>query len=377
MTKKNVALLFLKTGGGHEAAARALAEKIIETGKGHPIMLDPLKHNLNIVRELIEGGYSRLSGNLKFMWPLLYKMSYSSRRIKTIHEITRVLFTDIIVEQLIKTRPERIVILHYLLIAPVRRAIEIAGLENSLTVTIVLDIFSVHPLWFLDNPFPIYCFSDEAADTIMSNNSNKQREITQFPVLISDKFLIKGKPEVSESKQGTSRNILILSGGEGSYASLRYLRTITKNRPDLSIDFICGKSVKLLRGATKCCKNIPGDERVFIHGFVNNIENFLSEADLILTKAGPASIMECLLIGKPLIIYDYMYGQEQGNVDFIEKNNLGIFIENPRNLIEAIDYFLSTEYRHEFKKNLRKLNLKIGTGEIVSSIMEGKVLQCG
>jgi processive 1,2-diacylglycerol beta-glucosyltransferase len=53
-------------------------------------------------------------------------------------------------------------------------------------------------------------------------------------------------------------------------------------------------------------------------------------ADLVITKPGGLTITEALYLQKPLLLYSPIPGQEEANVKFLEKNNLGKMIIKPQ-----------------------------------------------
>ena len=55
----------------------------------------------------------------------------------------------------------------------------------------------------------------------------------------------------------------------------------------------------------------------------------MSAADMIVTKAGAASITEAVTAGLPLIISDVIPGQETGNMQYIVQNGAGAYPGNP------------------------------------------------
>jgi len=96
----------------------------------------------------------------------------------------------------------------------------------------------------------------------------------------------------------------------------------------------------------------------------------IKKSDIVLTKAGPASIMESLFLGKPLLIYDYMSGQESGNVAFVVENNLGTFIKKIKHLPDLVERINRVQFQNDFRKRLRSLNLSRGNEQIISDIQE-------
>ena len=59
--------------------------------------------------------------------------------------------------------------------------------------------------------------------------------------------------------------------------------------------------------------------------FTDQIPLLMRAADVLLTKAGPSTIAEAVTSRLPLLLYDYLPGQETGNKDFVVNHGLGSF----------------------------------------------------
>lgn len=62
-------------------------------------------------------------------------------------------------------------------------------------------------------------------------------------------------------------------------------------------------------------------------GFVPNIDEYMSAADILVTKAGPGSIAEAMIKGLPCLLTSFVPGQEEGNVDFVTEARAGEFVD--------------------------------------------------
>lgn len=51
---------------------------------------------------------------------------------------------------------------------------------------------------------------------------------------------------------------------------------------------------------------------------------YIRSADLVITKAGGSTVMECIGVKKPTIINKIIPGQEEGNAQFVTKHKLGV-----------------------------------------------------
>jgi len=54
-----------------------------------------------------------------------------------------------------------------------------------------------------------------------------------------------------------------------------------------------------------------------VHGFVNNIHQFMDAADLVVTKPGGLTSNEILAKGKPMMLVAPIPGQEQRNCEYL------------------------------------------------------------
>ena len=62
--------------------------------------------------------------------------------------------------------------------------------------------------------------------------------------------------------------------------------------------------------------------RVLVNGFVDNMAQWMTACDTIVTKAGPGTIAESLICGLPLLLNGFVPCQEAGNVPFVINNRV-------------------------------------------------------
>jgi UDP-N-acetylglucosamine:LPS N-acetylglucosamine transferase len=75
---------------------------------------------------------------------------------------------------------------------------------------------------------------------------------------------------------------------------------------------------------------------VEIHGFVQNVPELMTQSDVVITKAGPVTIMEAVAAGRPLIVTDWVGRQERDNVRFVVDHGLGLFCPRADELCDAV-----------------------------------------
>ena len=80
-------------------------------------------------------------------------------------------------------------------------------------------------------------------------------------------------------------------------------------------------------------------------GFVTNMAEYMVGADLLISKAGPGTIAEAAALGLPVLLTSYLPGQEEGNIDFVLKNEFGAYVSdsNPDGVARQCSTWLRDE----------------------------------
>jgi 1,2-diacylglycerol 3-beta-galactosyltransferase len=108
-----------------------------------------------------------------------------------------------------------------------------------------------------------------------------------------------------------------------------------------------------------------------IFGFVHNMPELMHAADVIVTKAGPGTICEALACRLPIILSGYVPGQEEGNVDYVVNNNVGVLAHNPIELVDALRLLLkpgSQELRRQLE-HAKRLSKPYASFDIAHCIL--------
>lgn len=373
--KKRIAIFYVNAGGGHSGTARALEKEFREkyADSVEPVLIDAVAGGPFITRWFLEKGYALAVNNFPKNWRAIYWLS----KIQSIMRGEDKVFTKTILDNISKKIKEEkfdvIITLHFFLTSPVLNVLQ----ENKLDIpifSIVTDPFSAPPIWFLNKGIKYFVFSD-LAKSIGVENKVPSENITVVSPLINNKFFeIKSKNKNS-IKQNLSfpldkRIILIAAGGDGLYRGDRVLAELTKMPNDYRIVVICGREEKFLRRAKMLQKKFS-DKIVAVYGFVDNIEELIYVSDLVVGKAGPATIFESLAVGRPLVLTHYIWEQEKGNCDFVVKNGLGKYESNLDNIANVVKGILEnrTEYE-EILKKIESLSFSNGVGDIAKKITE-------
>jgi UDP-N-acetylglucosamine:LPS N-acetylglucosamine transferase len=70
-------------------------------------------------------------------------------------------------------------------------------------------------------------------------------------------------------------------------------------------------------------------KNVYTLPFTKQIAQYMAAADVVMGKAGPNTLFESVMLGKPFIATAYIPGQEEANLEFIRRHQLGWVVLEP------------------------------------------------
>lgn len=367
--------LYLKTGGGHLAPAKAVANKIKTKHKANfeIELVDGLSESNKFVKKIIEDGYKTAVN--KAAWT--YEFLYLIHKISIISRCTASLVSYFIKPGLEKyilaNKLEKIVLFHFFLIKPVFKIIEANNLKIPV-ITVVTDPFTAHPLWFLQKNQNYIVFSEILKEKCLEKGID-EKNLKVFPFVLDSRF----SPEVSEKKKlkiranlgysSESRIILIMGGGEGMPNGKKILKKIIKRNMDAEIAIVCGKNIKLYSSAMKI-RDKYGIRNLKIYGFIDFVPSLISISDIVITKCGASTSMEILHMGKVPVINNYIWEQEKGNMEFVCNSKMGILEKNTNHLPDLLNkLLLDNELYDSLISNIKKASIRNGVGQVSDYIL--------
>jgi 1,2-diacylglycerol 3-beta-galactosyltransferase len=371
----NYMFLYLKTGGGHLAPAKAVAERIKQKRKGNVEiqMVDGLARSQSFVKRIIEDGYKNAINHA--LWT--YEVLYALHKINIISRFTALIVSFFIrpslEKQIMESMPTKIVIFHFFLIKPVFEIIR----KNSLNIpvlTVVTDPFTAHPMWFFDKKQNYIVFSELLRDTCINMGIEAVR-VNVFPFVLDNKF----SRQISESRKikirtnlgfnPHSKIVLLIGGGEGMPKGKKILKKLISGNMDAEIAIVCGKNKKQYRQAL-AIKEKKGLSNLKVFGFIDYVHSLINISDVVITKCGASTFMEILVCGKVPVINNYIWEQEKGNMEFICNSEMGILEQKTKSLPDVLNKLLSDhDYYNNIKRNIKDASIRNGVGEVSDYIL--------
>lgn len=332
-----VVILMSDTGGGHRASANALREAL---EKKYPRQFD-----IEIYDIWTEVGKWPLNkfvasyrylGRRPWLWRLLWYGTanfWTRGPIRTWHAAAhRSRFQRALRDR----HPDLVVSVH-----PLCQHVPLSALDGKTPfVTVVTDLGSAHPMWF-----------DWRADLVFVPN-DKVAKLARFHGVPRDRIKMHGLPlRASFFRQGLfswhARRqrrlkslangwrgpcVLVVGGGDGVGGLKKIVQHVLealRKFDGSSLTVICGRNDKLRRDLADAFVG-KSNVAVKVTGFVPNIHDLMADADVLLTKAGPGTIAEAASLGLPLVLTNFLPGQERGNARLVVQSGFGALEKRPR-----------------------------------------------
>jgi len=347
--EQRIGFLYLKTGGGHVSGANALIARLKEkySDNAEYIPQNGFKNSNWISRIFFEKGYLATSNYFE----LGYVAFYQSTKPKPILTFCRWLLRPFIVKNLVTflkaEKITKLICLHEILIPLVRIAINRVNPDIPL-LSIVMDPFTAHPSWFYTKDTELIVFSQKLQKEAVEHYGFKPERVHQFPIMLSrsfDRRYTLEEKSAAKKKHGIpfdKKIVLVVGGGEGLKSTLAIVNAFIFQRCPAHLIVICGKN-KVLKTQLEILLKTTNISNIQVFGFVSFMPDLINVSDCVITKGGPATVMETLSAGKPLILASYVRGQELGNMLYVVNNNLGWYIPKPRKIIKKVKEIIADD----------------------------------
>ncbi|KAF2313041.1 hypothetical protein GH714_008866 [Hevea brasiliensis] len=275
---------------------------------------------------------------------------------------------------LMKYQPDVIISVHPLMQHVPLRILRAKGLLQKIAfTTVVTDLSTCHPTWFHKLVTRCYCPTmDVAKRALKAGLQPSQIKVYGLPVRPSFVKPVRPKRELRR-ELGMDEDlpaVLLTGGGEGmgpieatarALADSLYDETLCE--PIGQVLVICGRNKKLANRLLSIDWKIP----VQVKGFVTKMEECMGSCDCIITKAGPGTIAEAMIRGLPIILNDYIAGQEVGNVPYVVENGCGKFSKSPKEIANIVGQWFGP--KADELKAMAQNALKLARPEAVFKIV--------
>lgn len=363
--RKKVVVLTITAGNGHRAAAFAIEAGLHEYYGGDYLV------SVHDIQADIGALYESAVKHSTSVYNWFFENSNSNENVHILHTIGYPMFAKKLDQIFFEEQPDLIVStfsfpgMHSWIKKTLR------GQDRYIPyITVITDSISIHYLWLAEGT-DAYIVANEETKRIMVDKGCPEDSMKVLGFPVHPRFYTKIDVAEQRQKEGLDPHdplFLLSVGTGGSMKDVQFLTRFARELGDRAqIVVVLGKNTELLQKLKK--KNFGPSVKLL--GWVGDMDRWMKMADVMVTKAGGATVMECVAVELPMIITRALAWQESGNVELIERYNLGTVLGDKDDPVDIMrSYVEDPERARTQRTNFAKLNAHRATERVVGYLKE-------
>ncbi len=345
---ESILVVHASVGGGHRAAARAVARAIAQLAPDRQVeVLDALDGMSASFRAAYNGSFEVGVGHTPGLYGAFFDATRELDRspaFRLARRLTNAAHAEVLARQLREAQPAAIVATHFLPLEVALR--ERAAGRISCPIFGVVTDYVGHGLWRQPDADLTFCAPGRAAVDLRRGGVPAGRIVTSgIPI---DPRLALPYDRVASKRAATLSlerpTVAVLAGGAGMGPLVEVMTSTARAlRGAADLVVVAGSNAALkeqaLAAARGLSTGLPSGQSagsIRVEGFVDPIAELLRGADVIVTKPGGLTTSECLALGKATVLYEAAPGQERENARRCEALRAARFCPAPADAAAAV-----------------------------------------
>ncbi len=366
-----VLIIHATAGNGHKRAAEAVAAAVKARGEGHDVdVLDALDFAPGSFKGFYQGSFERSVKHAPWFFGAMFHASDEAARFRGFRAMRRI-FNRIVAHELCdevnRRDPDAVVCTHFLSLDALARRKRRGRLAAALSC--VVTDYIAHGYWVEPDADRYYVPTPEVARGLAKRGVRPGTvRVTGIPV----DPVFAAPPAQDDARWALKidpkrRHVLVLGGGFGMGPVAEIVEGLGRTAAPIEIDVVCGKNAELQARVAAIVPKLAVPVRV--HGFVSTIPTLMASCDLVVTKPGGLTTSEALAMGRPMLLFEAMPGQERGNADHFVRAGAALEID-PGNVAETITGLLADRARMDgFARRAKELSRPNAAAEIAADAL--------
>ena len=357
---QKVLILTAQKGGGHRSSSNAIEKALIELNPSLQInSFDSLELMPGYTGE--EKGYITFTTRYRFFWKCFFEFTSFFKNLsdfflyKTIFKRFKKLINDY--------KPDIILSVHPCYVGSVLKCLKKIKSDIPL-YTCIIDLVKHSRLWRDKRCKITFVPTVKMYNLLIKKGFKKERLVhSGFP--INEKF---NKLNKIPKTQISVPNVLMVSPSLKRYkVTLKLILETLKHNVNLTV--VTGSDKKLKKYLDKKLLNV---KNVSVLGYVLDMDTRLSNADVLIAKAGPNMILEAVKMCVPVLITGHILGQEEKNYQYIVENGYGLQCGSPKKLNAALTRLFENDYEllKKFSHNQKSCSDTSGAKVVAKHLIE-------
>lgn len=366
-----VLIFTCSSGNGHNSAAKRITEAFKNHSSEHEILTIDMykKYASKLVSWAMEDGYFLLCNHFMGIYNYFLKKAEESDISK--YDIVSANdntfnYLNGMLKDIFEFKPD-LIICTYVLTAVAMTNIKRAYNIPAKVACMTLD-YGVSPYWECTAKGLDYMFlTDEYMIEKFIERGFKKEQLHVVGTPISPKFYVKRNKEETREKLSLDKSlftIIFMKASFFPYSDRSIVKELSKIKTPCQIVIINGRCDKSRERIDKYLKKLNLPHKILNLGFVNNIPEYFSAADLVIGKAGGLTSAELIASGVPSLIVEKLPQQEIRNGEYLISHGCSLFV-NKNTIAKTVNSIIEDKERYkEMKENVKKIQTYNAIGKM-------------
>ena len=355
--RKKALIFYISKYSGHFHAASAIEKGLLEVvGDVDIEKINALGYTNPILEKIINKAYLEVIRKKPEVWGHIYDNPNVIKKTKKAREALHK-FNMSKVKKLLDVRSPDVIFCTQAfpcgMVADYKRS---CG-KNTLLVGVLTD-YAPHSYWLFDE-VDFYVVPSGETARVLEQKGVPSGKIKIYGIPVDPKFAQQRDRRRVKKDLGFREKdpaILIMGGSQGLGAMEEVVGSLLGDTGrNYQLLVVTGSNKKLNTRLKRLGRGKIG-ENVRVLSFVENIDELMEVADIIITKAGGMTVAEALVKKLPMMIVDPIPGHERMNTDYLVEKGAAIEIKDYSQIHEKInELFGSRDILDRMKQTIEKL----------------------
>ncbi len=361
---KRILILTAGFGEGHNTASHCLAEALREHPEVEAKVVDVYQETMPRITKVLQSGYGLAINKFPFIWSAIFSLLETPGNLEAtlplagnLREALRRIVEEFQPEAIVSTYP-----LYAFLLRELRKRGHAPSGVPLLTV--VTDSIAINSSWFRAGSEAFIVADKETAQVLERGGVDAGIvHVLGFPVAPRIAALQPMEPTISGPIQ-----LLYFPSSRVAH-TLAVIRELQAH-PGMELTVVTGR-LKALHASIEASGLIDGNKTRLI-GWTNQVPELLAAHHLYIGKAGGAIVQEAIATSCPIVVSHVVPGQEEGNIEMIERHDVGrLAAHYPAALAASVEEVFANEGStwKRWKKNIRAISKPSSSRDIASFIL--------
>ena len=220
---------------------------------------------------------------------------------------------------------------------------ELKKKKNVKFINVATD-YECIPFWNETNPDIFVIPSEKLSNRFIEKGINKDVLLPIGIPVASSFFEVKGDVQLPNDK-----DIILLTSGSMGFGEMEECVKKILESIDAYLVVVCGSNEALKEKLEKI-----DNKNLIVKGFINNMNEYMNKASVIIAKPGGLTSTEITMMRKPFVLMMPIPGVENYNASFFESNGMGMRAKNLDEVVSVTQKILDDKTIQEEMINNQK-----------------------